>query len=89
MTGGNTVVGIMNKREMAQTLRAEVTALEDLIQKLKARSNGLKAVVLELEEELDGRRADGPEKIKPLGPGSKFQKMVDRVFGETPRPPKR
>ena len=80
----------MNKREIAQTLRAEVTALEDLIEKLKARADRLETVVLELEADLDGAAgAAGPQKAKPLGPGSKFQKMVDRVFGESPRPPRR
>ncbi len=77
----------MNKQEIAETLRAEVGALEDLIKKLKARSDRLKRMVLELEEETAGPAAQA--EIKMLGPGSKFQKMVDRVFGEPPKRPKR
>ena len=77
----------MNKKDIAETLRAEVGALEDLIRKLQARSDRLKQMVLELEEELAGPAAQ--KEIKMLGPDSKFRKMVDRVFGETPKRPKR
>ncbi len=77
----------MNKKDIAETLRTEIGALEDLIKKLKNRSDRLKKMLFELEDELAG-----PEKlkeIKMLGDGSKFRKVIDRVFGETPRPPKR
>ena len=77
----------MNKRDIAETLRNEVGALEDLIRKFKARSDGLKKLLFELEEELAGPAAQ--KEIKMLGPDSKFRKVVDRVFGETPKPPKR
>ena len=76
----------MNKKDIAETLRTEVGALEDLIKKLKSRSDRLKKMLFALEEELDGTAAQ--KEIQALGPDSKFRKMVDRVFGETP-PPKR
>ena len=77
----------MNKRDIAETLRTELGALEHLIGKLKARSNRLKKMLFELEEELAGPEAQ--KEIKMLGPDSKFRKMIDRVFGETPKKPKR
>ena len=77
----------MNKRDIAVILRTEVGALEDLIKKLKARSDRLKKMLFELEEEIDGPAAQ--KEIKMLGSDSKFRKMVDRVFGETLKPPKR
>ena len=77
----------MNKKEIAETLRAEVGALEDLIRKLKARSDRLKQMVLELEDEIAGPVAQKDTTM--LGPDSKFRKVVDRVFGETPKPRKR
>ena len=76
----------MNKKDIAETLMAKVGALEDLIKKLKARSDRLKKMVLELEEEMEGQAA--AKQIKALGPDSKFRKVIDRVFGETPRPRK-
>jgi hypothetical protein len=83
----NAVTHIMNKRDIAVILRTEVGALEDLIKKLKARSDRLKKMLFELEEEIDGPAAQ--KEIKMLGSDSKFRKMVDRVFGETLKPPKR
>jgi hypothetical protein len=76
----------MNKQDIAERLSAEVGALEDLIKKLKARSDRLKKMLFELEEELAGPA--GQKEIKMLGQGSKFRKVVDRVFGEPPKPPK-
>jgi predicted nuclease with TOPRIM domain len=67
-------------------LRTEVGALEDLIKKLKARSDRLKKMLFELEEELEGPAT--AKQIKALGPDSKFRKVIDRVFGETPKTPK-
>jgi predicted nuclease with TOPRIM domain len=75
----------MNKREIAETLRTEVGALEDLIKKLKSRSDRLKKMLFELEEEIAGPAAQNQK----FGPDSKFRKMIDWVFGETPKPPKR
>ena len=77
----------MNKKDIAETLRTEVGALEDLIKKLKSRSDRLKKMLFELEEEIEGSAAS--KQLKALGPESKFQKVIDRVFGETPKPPKR
>jgi predicted nuclease with TOPRIM domain len=76
----------MNKKDIAETLRTEVGALEDLIKKLKVRSDRLKKMLFELEEELEG--PPSAKQIKALGPDSKFRKVIDRVFGETPKSPK-
>jgi predicted nuclease with TOPRIM domain len=73
----------MNKQDIAETLRTEVGALEDLIRKLKSRSDRLKRMLFELEDEIAGPTAQKP------GPDSKFRKMIDRVFGEPPKPPKK
>ena len=75
----------MNKQEIAETLRTELGALEDLIGKLKARSDRLKKMLYELDEEIAGPARQSPI----MRPDSKFRKMVDRVFGETPKKPKR
>lgn len=77
----------MNKNEIAETLRTELGAVDDLIKKLKVRSDRLKKLLYELEEEIAGPEAE--KEIKMLGPDSKFRKAIDRVFGEPPRPPKR
>jgi predicted nuclease with TOPRIM domain len=77
----------MNKKDIAENLRTEVGALEDLIKKLKSRSDRLKKMLFELEEELAGPEAR--KEIKMLGTNSKFRKVIDRVFGEAPKPPKR
>jgi hypothetical protein len=77
---------IMNKKDIAETLRIEVGALEDLIKKLKSRSDRLKKMLFELEEELAGPAAR--KEIKMLGDNSKFRKVIDRVFGEASKPPK-
>jgi hypothetical protein len=77
----------MNKRDIAETLRTEVWALEDLIKKLKSRSDRLKQMLLELDQEMAGPAAQ--KEIKMLGPDSKFRKVLDQVFGEKPKRPKR
>ncbi|MFZ0828005.1 MAG: hypothetical protein WAO02_11335 [Verrucomicrobiia bacterium] len=77
----------MNKRNIAETLRTELGAVDDLIKKLQVRSDRLKKLLYELEEEITGPAAQ--KEIKMLGANSKFRKMVDRVFGETLKPPKR
>ncbi len=77
----------MNKKDIAETLRTEVGALEDLIRKLQTRSDRLKEMLFELEEELEGPAS--AKQIKALGPDSKFRKVIDRVFGEAPKPRKR
>jgi hypothetical protein len=73
----------MNKKEIAETLRQEVGELEVTIKKLHARCERLKRIVLDLEDEIAGPEAQKPE------PESKFRKAIDRVFGETPKRPKR
>ena len=72
----------MTKPEMAEVLRNEVGELEVSIKKLQARCERLKQFVLDLEGEI----APPP---KPAGPDSKFRKMIDKVFGEEPKRPKR
>ena len=73
----------MNKTEIAEALRTEVGHLELEIKKLQARCERLKRFVLDLEEEIAG-----PAPAQPA-PDSKFRKVIDQVFGEKPKPPKR
>jgi hypothetical protein len=74
----------MNKQEIAEILRKEVGELELSIKKTQARCERLKQFVLDLEEE-----------IAPTGPpqntilDGKFRKVIDSVFGEKPKRPKR
>lgn len=72
----------MNKAEIAAALRQEVGELEVSIKKVQARCEKLKRFVLDLEEEVAGPP-------KPPEPDSKFRKMIDQVFGEKPKRPKR
>ena len=76
----------MNKQEIAETLRNDVGELEVAIKKLQARCDRLKSLVLKLEEEVAG---PPPAQIKALGPDGKLRKMIDKVFGEEPKRPKR
>jgi hypothetical protein len=73
----------MNKAEIAAALRQEVGELEAVIKKLQSRCERLKRFVLDLEDEIEGPKSQTPE------PESKFRKVIDQVFGETPKPPKR
>ncbi len=73
----------MNKQEIAASLRTEVGYLEVEIKKLQARCDRLKRFVLDLEEEITG-----PAVQKPV-PASQFRKVIDQVFGEKPKRPKR
>lgn len=73
----------MNKQEIAASLRQEVGHLEVEIKKLQARCERLKRFVLDLETEIAGPPAQAAE------PDSKFRKMIDQVFGEKPKPPRR
>ena len=72
----------MNKAEIAETLRKEVGELEVSIKKVQARCERLKRFVLDLEDEIAGPP-------KPTQPDSKFRKVIDKVFGEEPKRPKR
>ena len=74
---------IMNKEEIAETLRNEVGHLDVTIKKLQSRCDELKRFVLELEEEIHPTE---PEKTVP---DSNFRKAIDSVFGEKPKRPKR
>jgi hypothetical protein len=74
----------MNKQEIAESLRKEVGELEVSIKKVQARCEQLKRFVLDLEEEI----APSQPPQKTIFDG-KFRKVIDRVFGEEPRPPKR
>lgn len=73
----------MNKQEIAASLRTEVGHLEAEIKKLQARCERLKTFVLDLEAEIAG-----PE-VPQTAPDSKLRKVIDQVFGEKPRRPKR
>jgi len=73
----------MNKAEIATLLRIEVGELEVLIKKLQARLERSKRLVLDIEEELAGSTAT------QTAPPGKFRKVIDQVFGEQPKPPKR
>ena len=73
---------VMNKAEIAATLRQEVGELEVLIKKLQTRLERSKRLVLDIEEEIAG-----PVTPKPSD-NSKFRKVIDQVFGEKPRRPR-
>jgi hypothetical protein len=73
----------MNKTEIAAALRQEVGELEASIKKVQVRCERLKRFVLNLEDEIAGPQASVPP------PDSKFRKVIDQVFGEKPRRPKR
>jgi hypothetical protein len=75
----------MDKTEIAAALRQEVGHLEVSIQKLQARCEKLKTFVLDLEEEIEGVKPANPQ---PVADG-KFRKVIDSVFGEKPKRPKR
>jgi hypothetical protein len=73
----------MNKTEIAASLRTEVGHLELEIKKLQARCERLKIFVLDLEAEISGATAPKP------APDSQFRKVIDQVFGEKSKTPKR
>ena len=75
----------MNKKEIAETLRKEVGELEVSIKKVQARCERLKRFVLDLEEEIAGPVASNQKTIFD----TKFAKVIDKVFGEEPKRPKR
>jgi hypothetical protein len=74
----------MNKQEIAEMLRKEVGELEVSIKRVQARCERFKRFVLDLEEEI----SPSPPPQKTIFDG-KFRKVIDKVFGEEPRPPKR
>jgi hypothetical protein len=71
----------MNKVEIAEVLRKEVSELNASIKKVQARCDRLKQLVLDLEAEISPP--------KPAGDDGKFRKIIDSVFGEKPRRPKK
>jgi hypothetical protein len=73
----------VNKQEIAESLRLEVGHLELEIKKLQARCERLKRFVLDLEDEIAG------PVVKKTTPDSQFRKVIDSVFGEKPKKPKR
>jgi hypothetical protein len=73
----------MNKKEIAESLRTEVGHLELEIKKLHARCERLKRFVLDLEDEIAG------PVMEKTAPDSQFRKVIDTVFGEKPKQPKR
>ncbi len=75
----------MNKTEIAAALRNEVGELEVSIKKLQARCESLKTFVLDLESEIAGPGAQNQQPVED----SKFRKIIDRVFAEKPKLPRR
>jgi hypothetical protein len=73
----------MNKAEIAETLRKEVGELEVVINKLHARCERMKQFVIDLEDEI------APPQNRPPGADSKLRKVIDQVFGEKPKRPRR
>jgi hypothetical protein len=75
----------MNKQEIAEILRNEVGQLEASIKKVQARCDRFKRIVLDLEEELNPTPGEEPKSILD----GKFREVIDKVFGEKPKRPKR
>jgi hypothetical protein len=67
----------MNKVEITEVLRKEVSELNASIKKVQARCDRLKQLVLDLEAEISPP--------KPAGDDGKFRKIIDSVFGEKPK----
>jgi hypothetical protein len=76
---------MMNKKEITETLWAEVLELEALIKKLQARSGRLRTLALDLHAEVTGANIQDQQPVTD----SKFRKAIDLVFGEKPKQPKR
>ena len=81
----NTGILIMNKQEIAEILRKEVGELEVAIKKVQARCERFKRFVLDLEEEITPSE---PSPTKTIF-DTKFGKVIEKVFREQPRRPKR
>jgi hypothetical protein len=75
----------MNKKEIAVNLRTELGHLEAEIKKLQTRCDRLKSFVQNLEAEIAGPVAPPPKSILD----GKFRTVIDSVFGEKPKRPKR
>ena len=72
----------MNKVEIAEVLRKEVSELNASIKKVQARCYRLKQLVLDLEAEV-------APPSRSLVDDGKFRKIIDSVFGEKARRPKK
>jgi hypothetical protein len=75
----------MNKTEIAEILRKEVGELEVSIKKLQDRCERFKRFVIDLEDEIAGPAARNQTPTED----SKFRKVVDTIFGEKPKRPRR
>jgi hypothetical protein len=74
----------MNAKEIAQRVRIEATELEALIKKLQFRLEHLKWLAESLEIAADPKA--GRQQPAPPGSGSKFRKLIDKVYGEKAKP---
>jgi hypothetical protein len=74
----------MKQQEIAEILRKEVGELEVSIKKVQARCDRLKRFVIALEDELNPT-GEAPKSILD----GKFREVIDKVFGETPKRPRR
>jgi hypothetical protein len=74
----------MKQQEIAEMLRKEIGELEVSIKKVQARCDRLKRFVLNLEEELNPT-GEAPKSILD----GKFREVIDKVFGEKPKRPRR
>jgi hypothetical protein len=75
----------MKQQEIAEFLRKEVGELEVSIRKVQARCERLKRFVIALEDELNPTPGQEPKSILD----GKFREVIDKVFGEKPKRPKR
>lgn len=75
----------MNKQEIAAGLRDEIGAMQASIKKVQDRCDRMKKFLYALEAEIEGEK---PRK-QGLVENTKFRKVIDSVFGEKPRQPKR
>jgi hypothetical protein len=74
----------MKQQEITEILRKEVGELEVSIKKVQARCDRLKRFVLQLEDELNPT-GEAPKSILD----GKFREVIDKVFGEKPKRPRR
>jgi hypothetical protein len=73
----------MNRKEIVERVRIEAKELEALVKKLQYRSEHLNWLADALES--DGKPPPAP--TDKLGAGSKFRKLIDKVYGEKPKRP--
>lgn len=74
----------MKAKEIAERVRIEAHELEALIKKLQFRLEHLKWLAESLEIDADPKA--GRQQPTPLGPESKFRKLIDKVYGEKAKP---